>query len=157
MRLLPSGPDSRATQGHGLSELEARLQGHTLRLYRMPSYGRATGISGNVPDLSQHEALGGDEKECPRLSPSGVWVEIAVLRLLFADRHRGLLQVYKDIQGAIKRQNQIKREGQLRVRRLPRREPSADDRRRHAVRKGHQRARARPRGMLRLPLQRKRG
>src|SRR5215510_14485690 len=97
MRLLPSGPDSRGTQGHGLSELEAGLQGHILRLYRMPSHGRATGISGNVPDLSQLEGLGGNEKECPRLSQSGVGVEIAVLRFLFAHRPRGLLQVFKDI------------------------------------------------------------
>src|SRR5262249_5963819 len=101
MRLLPSGPDSRGTQGHGLPELEARLQGHTLRLYRMPSHGRATRISGNVRDLSQHETLGGDEKECPRLPQSGVGVEIAILRLLFTHRPRGLLQVFKDIQRAI--------------------------------------------------------
>src|SRR5262245_20661879 len=112
----------------------------------MPSHERAARISGNVLDLPQYETVGEDEKEYPHLSQSGVGAEIAVLRLLSARRSRWLLQVFKNIQGAIQRQNQIQREGQLRVRRLPRGESAADDRRRRAVRKGRQRARARPQG-----------
>src|SRR5262245_59024007 len=111
MRLLPSEPDYRGTQGYGFSELKAGFQGHTLRLYRMPSHGRAPRISGNVPDVPQYETAGRDEEERPRLSQSGVGVEIAVLRFLFTHRPRGLLQVFKDVQGNIQRQNQIQREG----------------------------------------------
>src|SRR5262245_43256290 len=101
MRLLPSKSDSRTTRGDGLSKLEARLQGHTLRLYRMPSHERAALISLHGPDQPQYETVGEDEKETPPLSQSGGGDKNAILRFLFTRRPCGLLQVFKDIQGAI--------------------------------------------------------
>src|SRR5262249_6881863 len=72
-----------------------------------PSYERAHRISEDVSDLPCHGALVGDEKERPRLSQSEIGDELAVLRLLLAQRPCGLLQVFKGVQRPVQRQEQI--------------------------------------------------